>query len=47
MVTMSIPTSSIGGPGSLYEIGIIAAQVFLKSTKAPADTDTDTEVAKP
>ena len=35
----------LGVVGSLYEIGIIAAQVFLKSTKAPADTDT--EVAKP
>ena len=29
--------------GGLYEIGILAAQMFLKSTKAP---DTDTEVAK-
>ena len=31
--------------GSLYEVGIIAAQVFLKTTKAPEETDT--EVAKP
>ncbi|MBG6075966.1 twin-arginine translocase subunit TatC [Polaromonas sp. CG_9.11] len=30
--------------GGLYEVGILAAQMFLKSTKAP---DTDTEVAKP
>ena len=29
--------------GGLYEVGILAAQMFLKSTKAP---DTDTEVAK-
>ena len=29
--------------GGLYEIGILAAQMFLKSTKAP---DTDTEAAK-
>ncbi|WP_341907318.1 twin-arginine translocase subunit TatC [Polaromonas sp. YR568] len=31
--------------GSLYEIGIVAAQLFVKSTKAP-DTDADTETAK-
>ena len=30
--------------GGLYEVGIVAAHMFLKSTKAP---DTDTEVAKP
>lgn len=29
--------------GGLYEVGILAAQMFLKSTKAP---DSDTEVAK-
>jgi sec-independent protein translocase protein TatC len=29
--------------GGLYEVGILAAQMFLKSTRAP---DTDTEVAK-
>ena len=29
--------------GGLYEVGILAAQMFLKNTKAP---DTDTEVAK-
>ena len=29
--------------GGLYEVGILAAQMFLKSTKAP---DTDSEVAK-
>jgi sec-independent protein translocase protein TatC len=32
--------------GGLYEIGIVAAQVFVKHTKAP-DTDSETEVAKP
>ena len=31
--------------GSLYEVGIIAAQVFLKNTKAPEETGT--EAAKP
>ncbi|MBH2009016.1 MAG: twin-arginine translocase subunit TatC [Xanthomonadaceae bacterium] len=30
--------------GGLYEVGILAAQMFIKSTKAP---DTDTEAAKP
>ena len=29
--------------GGLYEVGILAAQVFVKRTQAP---DTDTEVAK-
>ncbi|MFC5521249.1 twin-arginine translocase subunit TatC [Polaromonas jejuensis] len=32
--------------GGLYEIGILAAQVFVKHTKAP-DADSDTEAAKP
>ncbi len=31
--------------GALYEVGILAAQLFVKHTKAPAETDT--EVAKP
>ncbi len=31
--------------GGLYEVGIIAALLFLKNTKVPAETDT--EVAKP
>jgi sec-independent protein translocase protein TatC len=31
--------------GGLYEVGILAAQLFIKHTKAPAETDT--EVAKP
>jgi sec-independent protein translocase protein TatC len=31
--------------GGLYEVGILAAQLFIKHTKAPLDTDT--EVAKP
>jgi sec-independent protein translocase protein TatC len=34
--------------GGLYEVGIIAAQVFLKNTKAPDDAEkTETEAAKP
>ena len=32
--------------GSLYEVGIVAAQMFAKHTKKP-DTDSDTEAAKP
>ena len=32
--------------GGLYEVGIIAAQLFIKSTKAPAET-TESEAAKP
>ncbi|MES2189262.1 MAG: twin-arginine translocase subunit TatC [Pseudomonadota bacterium] len=35
----------LGVVGGLYEVGIIAAQMFVKHTKAP-DTDTDTEIAK-
>jgi len=31
--------------GALYEVGILAAQLFSKHTKAPLDADT--EVAKP
>jgi sec-independent protein translocase protein TatC len=31
--------------GGLYEVGILAAQMFVKSSKAP-ETDSDTEVAK-
>ncbi len=32
--------------GGLYEVGIVAAQVFVKHTKAP-DADSETEAAKP
>ncbi len=32
--------------GGLYEVGILAAQVFIKHTKAP-DADSETEAAKP
>ena len=32
--------------GSLYEVGIVAAQMFAKHTKKP-DTDSDAEAAKP
>ena len=32
--------------GGLYEVGIVAAQMFVKHTKAPPEEDT-TEVAKP
>ena len=35
----------LGVVGALYEVGIVAAQVFVKHTKAP-DGETDTEVAK-
>jgi sec-independent protein translocase protein TatC len=35
----------LGVVGGLYEVGILAAQLFIKSTKAPA-TDADTEAAK-
>ena len=36
----------LGVVGGLYEVGILAAQVFLKKTKAP-DAESDTEAAKP
>jgi sec-independent protein translocase protein TatC len=32
--------------GGLYEVGIVAAQVFVKHTKKP-ETESDTETAKP
>lgn len=35
----------LGVVGTLYEVGILAAQVFVKHTKAP-DAETDTEAAK-
>ena len=32
--------------GGLYEVGIVAAQVFVKHTRKP-EADSDTETAKP
>ncbi|MES2910064.1 MAG: twin-arginine translocase subunit TatC [Pseudomonadota bacterium] len=36
----------LGVVGGLYEVGIIAAQMFVRHTKAPAEPETDTDVAK-
>ena len=36
----------LGVVGGLYEVGILAAQVLVKRSKAP-DADSETEAAKP
>jgi sec-independent protein translocase protein TatC len=36
----------LGVVGGLYEVGIIAAQLFVKHTKKPED-DSEAEAAKP
>jgi len=36
----------LGVVGGLYEVGIVAAQLLVKRSKAP-DADSETEAAKP